>query len=328
MSVPFIAFLGPSGTYAETACHQLAQAQGLRDHTPRSGLSIQHVLHQLKADHGGDGTVVAAVVPVENSVQGGVTATLDTLWSLSAPCCPPDSSNPYGPQGLEIVRGLVLPIRHALLGSARTEDISEVISHPQALGQCSTWLNNHLPQALQLPTTSTAEAARMVKGSRFRGAIASLDAAREQDLSVLAYPINDEPNNCTRFLLVQPVDATTCSSAPSTPPDHTVMTSLCFALRQRDRPGALVEALQVFHEQALNMSRIESRPAKTDLGKYVFFVDVEGHYQTAAFQKALHKLYPICEQLLNFGSYPVMTVSPEESEAQFANRRNGIANTT
>ena len=311
LPVPFIAFLGPSGTYAEAACRQLAQAQGLEDHIPRSGLSIQHVLHQLKTDHGEDGTVAAAVVPVENSVQGGVTATLDTLWSLSAPCCPPDAPDPYGPQGLEIVRGLVLPIRHALLGSARMEDISEVISHPQALGQCSTWLNNHLPQALQLPTASTAEAARMVKGSRFRGAIASLDAAREQDLNVLAYPINDEPNNCTRFLLVQPVVATERSSAPSAPGDHTVITSLCFSLRQRDRPGALVEALQVFHGQSLNMSRIESRPAKTDLGKYVFFVDVEGHYQDAPFQRALQSLYPTCEHLLNFGSYPVMTVPPE-----------------
>lgn len=311
LSVPFIAFLGPSGTYAEAACHQLAQAQGLQDHAPRSGLSIQHVLGQLKGNHGGDGSVAAAVVPVENSVQGGVTATLDTLWNLSAPCCPPASPNPYGPQGLEILRGLVLPIRHALLGGARMEDISEVISHPQALGQCSTWLNNHLPQALQLPTTSTAEAARMVKGSRFRGAIASLDAAREQGLKVLAYPINDEPNNCTRFLLVRPVTVP-CSTPPSGPPVHGVITSLSFALRQRDRPGALVEALQVFHGQDLNMSRIESRPAKTDLGKYVFFVDVEGHYQTEHFQAALENLYPICEQLLNFGSYPVMTVPPEE----------------
>ena len=312
LSVPFIAFLGPSGTYAETACHQLAQAQGLQGHTPRSGLSIQHVLHQLKANHGEDGSVAAAVVPVENSVQGGVTATLDTLWSLSAPCCSPDSPNPYGPQGLEIVRALVLPIRHALLGSAHMKDISEVISHPQALGQCSTWLSNHLPKALQLPTTSTAEAARMVKGSRFRGAIASLDAAKEQDLNILAYPINDEPNNCTRFLLVRPVGTAACSSSPSAPSDDGVITSLCFALRERDRPGALLEALQVFNEQSLNMSRIESRPAKTDLGKYVFFIDVEGHYQTENFQRSLQNLYPICEQLLNFGSYPVMTAPPEK----------------
>ena len=309
LSVSSIAFLGPAGAYTETACRLLAQAQGLQDHTPRSGLSIQHVLHHLKG--GADGPVVAAVVPVENSVQGGVTATLDTLRSLSAPCCPPDAANPYGPQGVEIVRGLVLPIRHALLGSGRAENISEVISHPQALGQCSAWLNNHLPQALQLPATSTAEAARMVKGSRFRGAIASLDAAKEQGLSVLAYPINDEPNNCTRFLLVQPV-ADPCANAPSGPAEQGVITSLCFALRQRDRPGALVEALQVFREQSLNMSRIESRPAKTDLGKYVFFIDVEGHYQGESFRRALHNLYPICEQLLNFGSYPVMTIPPRE----------------
>ena len=310
MPAPFIAFLGPSGTYAEAACRQLAQAQGLQDLTPRSGLSIQHVLRQLQPEHGGDGTVAAAVVPVENSVQGGVTATLDTLWSLSTPCCPPDAPDPYGPQGLEIVRGLVLPIRHALLGSGRMEDISEVISHPQALGQCSTWLNNHLPQALQLPTTSTAEAARMVKGSRFRGAVASLDAAREQDLNVLAYPVNDEPNNCTRFLLVRPVVGTERPSTPAEPGDYPVITSLCFSLRERDRPGALVEALQVFLGQSLNMSRIESRPAKTGLGKYVFFIDVEGHYQAPPFQKALQSLYPTCEHLLNFGSYPVVTVPP------------------
>ncbi len=293
------------------ACRQLAEAQGLQDHVPRAGLSIQHVLHQLKENHGEGVTAAAAVVPVENSVQGGVTATLDTLWTMSAPCCPPQSPDPYGPQGLEIVRALVLPIRHALLGSGCLDDISEVLSHPQALGQCSTWLNNTLPEALQLPTTSTAEAARLVKGSRFRGAIASLEAATEQGLKVLAYPVNDQPNNCTRFLLVQSAGEKKFVSTQAGHPAPCCTTSLCFSLQQRDRPGALVEALQVFHGEHLNMSRIESRPAKTVLGNYVFFVDVEGHYRSANFQRALQNLYPICEQLLNFGSYEVTNWSAE-----------------
>ena len=133
-----IAYLGPAGTYGEQASRALAELEGLTEVSflPCAGLrAVVECLAQAGAD--------AAVVPVENSVEGGVTATLDALWAHS---------------DLGIRRALVLPIRHALLGSGSLQDVTEVLSHPQALAQCSGWLAAQLPQALQLPTSSTAEA--------------------------------------------------------------------------------------------------------------------------------------------------------------------------
>jgi prephenate dehydratase len=203
---------------------------------------------------------------------------------------------------LAIARALVLPIRHALLGSGPLDGISEVLSHPQALAQCAQWLEQNLPTALQLPTSSTAEAARMVRGSRFRGAIASLEAAQEHGLDVIAYPINDVPGNCTRFLLLRRGER--ASEGP--------LVSLAFSLLS-NRPGALLEALGCFAGEGLNMSRIESRPSKRELGEYIFFVDLERGEEAAPLDRALERLRPLCEHLVLFGAYPLTTVSAEES---------------
>jgi prephenate dehydratase len=207
---------------------------------------------------------------------------------------------------LVICHGLVLPIRHALLGSGPLEGISEVLSHPQALAQCPQWLANHLPGALQLPTSSTAEAARLVRGSRFRAAIASLDAAREHGLEVIAYPINDVVGNCTRFLLLrrQPFAG---GSGPHA--------SLAFSLKANS-PGALLEALGCFATEGLNMSRIESRPSKRSMGEYIFFVDLDLTQGMPPLDRAMAALKPQCEQLVLFGVYPLAVVDPpEESDA-------------
>ncbi|TGG90957.1 MAG: prephenate dehydratase [Aphanocapsa feldmannii 277cV] len=288
MDSPRIAYLGPVGTYAEKAARHFAALQGWQQSRlePRYGIST--VLRALA-----EGDVEAAVVPVENSVEGGVTTTLDTLWTEG---------------GLRIVRALVMPIRHALLSSGVLGGISEVISHPQALAQCSGWLTEHLPRALQLPTTSTAEAARMVHGSRFRAAIASIEAAREQDLSVLAHPINDVAGNCTRFLLLRQgrgegpasTAAATAADNPSGPLEH--YTSLAFSLHA-NIPGALLQALQPFADRGLSMSRIESRPSKRELGEYIFFVDLEADLSPAQLQALLADLHTLCERLLWLGSY-------------------------
>ncbi|MFM7456707.1 MAG: prephenate dehydratase, partial [Vulcanococcus sp.] len=197
---------------------------------------------------------------------------------------------------LRIVHALVLPIRHALLGSGPLEGISEVLSHPQALAQCAQWLAAHLGGALQLPTNSTAEAARLVRGSRFRGAIASREAASEHGLEVLAYPINDLPGNCTRFLLLRRE-----ASDRKGP-----LASLAFSL-QANRPGALLEALACFSRHGLNMTRIESRPSKREMGEYIFFVDLELGPAAEPLQQALAELHPLCGHLALFGSYPLTT---------------------
>ncbi|WP_216902470.1 prephenate dehydratase [Synechococcus sp. CCY 9618] len=276
-----LAFLGPVGTYGERAAQRLAGLEGLEvvDFVPQQG--IRAVIQALAS-----GDCELAVVPVENSVEGGVTSCLDALWEH------PD---------LAVARALVLPIRHALVGGGPLEGISEVLSHPQALAQCSQWLAEHLPQALQLPTSSTAEAARLVRGSRFRGAIASLEAAAEQGLEVLAYPINDVPGNCTRFLLLR-------RGQRALEGPHA---SLAFSL-QANHPGALLESLGCFARQGLNMSRIESRPSKREMGEYIFFVDLELPDGVAPLNGALADLTPLCEHLALFGAYPIANLAAEQ----------------
>lgn len=270
-----MAFLGPKGTYGERAAKEMIRLEQLSDAELVACTGLRSVV-----DHVAEGRCEAAVVPVENSVEGGVTASLDALWSHPDLC---------------IRRALVLPIRHALLSSGSMETVTEVLSHPQALAQCSVWLATHLPQALQLPTTSTAEAARMVKGSRFRAAIADRSVGELQGLAELAFPVNDVVGNRTRFLLLQRGERLRDGQ----------LASLAFSLH-RNAPGALIEALQAISGLGLNMSRIESRPSKRELGEYVFFVDVELPASGAdvVLTNLQTLLSPLCEHLADFGAYP------------------------
>jgi len=280
-----IAFLGPAGTYGEQASRRLADLLGVPEVNLQPQVGIRNVIQALQ-----DGRCDAAVVPVENSVEGGVTTCLDVLWE----------SGLSGAQLLGIERALILPIRHALLSEGDLDQISEVLSHPQALGQCSLWLQQHLPSALQLSTSSTAEAARMVRGSRFRAAIASRQAGFDHGLPERAYPINDQPGNCTRFLLLRRLPR----GGDEAGGGEAQATSLAFSLHS-NAPGGLVGALQCFAARHLNMSRIESRPSKRELGEYVFFVDLETEGQQDALKEAMEDLTPLCERLVCFGSYPI-----------------------
>ncbi|MCT0198528.1 prephenate dehydratase [Synechococcus sp. CS-1325] len=281
-----LAFLGPIGTYGEQAARTLADLEGLTavELVPQNG-------HRAVIQSLAEGRCDAAVVPVENSVEGGVTACLDALWEH------PD---------LRIRRGLVLPIRHALLGSGPISGVSEVLSHPQALAQCSLWLASHLPAAWQLPTSSTAEASRLVGGSPFRAAVASLEAARTHGLEVLAYPINDVPGNCTRFLLLQRESARALACTHS---------SLAFSLHA-NRPGGLLEALGCFARRQINMSRIESRPSKREMGEYLFFVDLELPDDPHRLEQAIEELSALCQHLALFGTYPITNLSGESGGAE------------
>ena len=275
-----MAFLGPKGTYGERAAKEMLMLEGIPDGELVACTGLRSVV-----DHVADGRCDYAVVPVENSVEGGVTASLDALWSHRDLC---------------VRRALVLPIRHALLSSGSLQDITEVLSHPQALAQCSGWLATNLPGALQLPTSSTAEAARMVRGSRFRAAISDRSVGERLELQQLAFPVNDVPGNCTRFLLLKRGERLREGD----------VASLAFSLN-RNAPGALVEALQAIAGLGLNMSRIESRPSKRELGEYVFFVDVElpnsgAHGVLDALEA---QLQPLCEHLAQFGAYPSSDLS-------------------
>ena len=273
-----IAHLGPIGTYAESAAIHYVETLQHSDVTLHPYLSIAQTLQAVV-----DRQVNIAVVPVENSIEGGVTFTLDTLWQLD---------------NLQIQQALVLPISHALLSIASSFDqIHTVYSHPQALSQCQEWLGKFLPNAQQVPANSTTEALRHLAEDSTAAAISSQRAAQIYSLPMLAQGINDRPDNCTRFWVL--------SLKPSLTGSHS---SLAFSLLA-NQPGALVKALQIFATRGINLSRIESRPTKRSLGDYLFFIDLEASFQDTSVQSALIELQKYTETIKTFGSYDIAPIS-------------------
>jgi prephenate dehydratase len=272
-----IAHLGPTGTYAESAA--LAYAKWL-DQRMIADIQLQpfpSIPQTLRAVANGE--TQFAVVPVENSIEGSVTVTLDTLWQIDA---------------LRVQQALVLPISHALISrAAEISQIQVIYSHPQALAQCQRWLETFSPTAQLIPTNSTTEALKHLEDNPTTGAIASQRAAQLYQLPILAHPINDHPDNCTRFWVL--------SLEPLAIGHHT---SIAFSL-PANVPGALLKPLQIFAHRSINMSRIESRPTKRSLGEYLFFVDLEASTNTEAVQSALHELQDCTETLKVYGSYDV-----------------------
>lgn len=275
-----IAHLGPPGTYAEAAA--LAYVEQLARETGQECLLCPHptIAQTLRAV--AQGQAQRAVVPVENSIEGNVPMTLDTLWQLD---------------GLQIQLAIVLPISHALLSTAeRLEEIQTVYSHPQALAQCQGWLAKFLPRAQLIPANSTTEALEHLDKEKTASAIASQRAAQLYQLPVLAHPINDYPDNYTRFW------ALSLDSSPGG-----THTSVGFSV-PANVPGALMKPLQVFATRNINLSRIESRPTKRSLGDYLFFMDLEADATEPFVQSALEELKAHTETLKIFGSYSVLAV--------------------
>lgn len=273
-----IAHLGPQGTNAETAA--VLYATWLKQQTGQESALCPYpsIAQSLKAAALGE--VDLAVVPVENSIEGSVTTTLDTLWQLDQ---------------LQIQWAMVLPIAHALLSHAsQLSEIQTVYSHPQALAQCQVWLEQFLPTAQLISTNSTTEALQHLAGDPSLGAIASERAAQLYNQPVLACPINDHPDNCTRFWVL--------GLQPSPGGRHT---SLGFSV-PANVPGALVNPLQVIADRKINLSRIESRPTKRSLGDYLFFVDLEADASLPTIKSALAELADHTETLKVFGSYSVL----------------------
>ena len=269
-----VAYLGPQGTYAEKAAHILSKLANFESpiFVPCNGLySVIKSIAYNNCD--------AAIVPIENSVEGGVTTTLDALWKF------PD---------LNINKAIVLPINHALISNGELSNISEVLSHPQALAQCSEWLSDNLPNAITLPTNSTSEAVKMVKGSSFRAAIGSKSLIKIEGLKELAFPINDVQGNCTRFILLSKESFL----------DQSNIASFAFSLLS-NKPGALLQALNYIAEFGFNMSKIESRPSKRELGEYIIYIDVDINTKTDiyTFNQLKEKLKTLCVHFVDFGCY-------------------------
>ncbi|PSF37167.1 prephenate dehydratase [Aphanothece hegewaldii CCALA 016] len=277
-----LAYLGPIGTNSETAA--LAYARFLAD-TMNEEI-ILHPYPSIAQTIQAAATKEAnlAIAPVENSTEGSVTITLDTLWQL---------------EQLNIQQELVLPISHVFLSRGTSlQGLKTVYSHPQALAQCQRWLTHFLPKVKLIPTNSTTEALSEINQDPTSGAIASPRAAKLYDLPVLATNINDYPDNCTRFWVV--------GLTPSTVGNKI---SLGFSV-PANVPGALVKPLQVFASKEINLSRIESRPTRRSLGEYLFFIDLEIQYDHTLTQEALSELATHTEIIKIFGQYCVTPISP------------------
>lgn len=264
-----IAFLGPEGTFTQAAA---LKHFGHSVKTFPVG-SISDVFQEVET-----GNCQYGVVPVENSTEGVISHTLDMF--LNSP--------------LQICGEVTLRIHHNLLSKAdRLEKIKTVYSHQQSLAQCRGWLDRHLPLAERIAVGSNAEAAAIVKSDGTTAAIAGETAAEIYQLPMLAYNIEDEPGNTTRFLII---------GHQATPPSGEDKTSLLISTR--NEAGGLHKLLQPLAEYGVSMTRIESRPSRRGMWDYVFFIDVDGHQKEQSVADALRALQSAAGMFKILGSYP------------------------
>jgi prephenate dehydratase len=270
-------FLGPEGTFTEAALLQVPDAaESVR--IPSS--NVNAALDRVR-----DGSADAAMVPIENSVEGGVTATLDSIATG---------------QELRIIREALVPISFVLVARAGVElsQIRRISTHGHAWAQCRLWVDEHIPGAEYIPGSSTAAAAMglLEDDVHYDAAIcAPIVAAEQPALRVLAENIGDNPGAVTRFILV---------SRPGVLPARTGAdkTTVVVPLPE-DRPGALMEILDQFATRGVNLSRIESRPTGQYLGHYFFSIDADGHVGDARVADALAGLHRISPATRFLGSY-------------------------
>jgi prephenate dehydratase len=266
-----LAFLGPAGTFSEKAALLCDPQAQLLPFATVAAVAV--AVDSGMADEG--------IMAIENSLEGSVTDTLDVLIHESA---------------LLIRRELVLPIEHCLLVKPGTtaDQVTTVYSHPQALGQCRRFLERCFPRARMEASLSTTAAVEQMMQQDGAAAVATMRAAELYKAQVLARAIQDNQNNETRFVLVA------ASDSAATGRDKT---SLAFSVPQ-DRPGSLVDALKEFSDRRINLTKIESRPTKQELGKYVFLVDLEGHRTDPKVAQALEGVQALAYFFKVFGSYP------------------------
>jgi prephenate dehydratase len=270
-------FLGPEGTFTEAALMQVPDAA---DAIRIPSSNVNTALDKVR-----DGSADAAMVPIENSVEGGVTATLDAIAA--------------GPE-LRILREALVPISFVLVArpGIRIADIRRISTHGHAWAQCRLWVDAHIPGVEYIPGSSTAAAAMglLEDGAHYDAAIcAPIVAAEQSGLAVLAENIGDNPGAVTRFVLV---------GRPGALPERTGSdkTTVVVPL-PKDRPGALMEILDQFATRGVNLSRIESRPTGQYLGHYFFSIDADGHVADARVADALAGLHRISPATRFLGSY-------------------------
>ncbi len=275
-----VAYLGPAGTFSEDALRAAAGDEPI-EAAPTTTVhdAVQSVAR---------GEVALALVPFENSIEGSVRPTLDALA--------------FDGDEVTVVGQHDHPIRHSLIARAAIDPgrIEVVLSHPQVLAQCARFLREQLPAAEARSSSSSAEAIRAV--SREAAPWAALGAASAAALygcTVLREGVEDEADNVTRFVWIAPASSTPAGEGPW-------RSTLVFSELGEDHPGALVDALTEFSSRGVNLTRIESRPLRRGLGRYMFFVDLEGRLEDQPVAAALAGLRAKAESVRIIGSYPVV----------------------
>jgi prephenate dehydratase len=270
-----VGFLGPPGTYSqEVVLNLFGPAASLQAYA-----SIDAAIRAVAS-----GEIPECVVPIENSLEGSVNVTLDTLAHEVE---------------LFITREIVMPVRHNLLARETGRKVHLVLSHPQALAQCRRTISRLCPSAVSRPVESTAEAARRVaEGEAGLAAIGSRGAAELYGLDIIAADVQDTSSNCTRFVSLQVQPASHDAAGKW-------KTSIVIQI-DGSRPGSLYNILAEFACRQVNLTKIESRPARTGLGSYLFFLDLEGSLDETDVKSALEAVEKKSVWFKQLGSYPVL----------------------
>jgi prephenate dehydratase len=285
-ALPRVGYLGPEGTFTEEALLESA-APGAVEPVPLP--SIPDTVAALRA-----GEVDWAVVPIENSLEGSISVTLDLLAGRAA--------------DVEVVGETQLSVRHSLIAAFPVEvaEIDAVITHPQVPGQCASFLRAELPDARILFASSTAEAVRSVVAARERGqaALGTSLAAEIYGGTVIREDVQDRADNETRFVWLARIGYAATRPPLRASGSDAWKTSLVFWEPAADRPGWLVRCLDEFGRRDINLTKIESRPRRERLGSYMFFADLDGSMEDDAVAEAVAGVAALCEELRVLGSFP------------------------
>lgn len=301
-----IAYLGPEGTFSEAALLRMAaggMVPGEGELEPQPTESTPAALEAVRS-----GAADYACVPIENSIEGSVLPTLDSLAGGSA---------------LQVYAELTLDVAFSIVTrpGVQAGEIRTVAAFPVAAAQVRRWLAGHLPGAEVIPANSNAAAARDVADGRADAGVSTALAARRYGLDTLAEGIVDEPNARTRFVLV---------GCPGPPPPRTGADRTSVVLQIDNSPGALVAAMSEFGIRDIDLTRIESRPTRTGLGSYMFFLDCVGHIDDSAVAEALKALHRRCADVRYLGSWPTGAAAGaappvlDETEQWLARLRRGM----
>lgn len=285
-AAPSAGYLGPEGTFSEEALLGSAAAGAV---TPVALETIRDAVMAVQ-----ERTVKWSLVPIENSIEGSVTVTLDTLAGEAS--------------DVAIVGEVVLPVRHYLIAASLLElgRIETIVSHPHVPGQCTRFLHGPLARARILAASSTAEAVRLVSERKddSLAAIGTRLASELYECVVIAEGIQDREDNETRFVWLARTDSHSEAPQLRTQTGTRHKTSLVFWGAGADHAGWLVMCLNEFASRKINLTKIESRPMREQLGHYMFFVDLEGSLQEKILSEALTGLRAMCEQVRVLGAYP------------------------